>query len=49
MLLDRLRASLGGRNVIEIGQERDIEIAAEIDKFEVLGVLDPQKGEIRAG
>lgn len=48
MLLDRLRASLGGRNVIEIGQERDIEIAAQIDKLDVLGVLDPEKGEIRA-
>jgi 2-phosphosulfolactate phosphatase len=49
LLLDRLRASLGGRNVIEIGQERDIEIAAEIDKLDVLGVLDPRNGVIRAG
>jgi 2-phosphosulfolactate phosphatase len=49
MLLDRLRASLGGRNVIEIGQERDIEIAAEIDKFDCLGVLDPKDAVIRAG
>lgn len=49
MLLDRLRASLGGRNVIEIGQEHDIEIAAEIDKLDIVGILDPEKGEIRAG
>lgn len=49
MLLDRLRASLGGRNVIEIGQERDIEIAAEIDKLDVVGVFDPEMGVIRAG
>jgi 2-phosphosulfolactate phosphatase len=49
MLLDRLRASLGGRNVIEIGQERDIEIAAEIDKFDCVGILDPKQAVIRAG
>jgi 2-phosphosulfolactate phosphatase len=49
LLLDRLRASLGGRNVIEIGQERDIEIAAEIDKFDVVGILDPANGLIRKG
>lgn len=49
MLVDRLRASLGGRNVIEIGQERDIEIASEIDKLDCTGILDPQTGVIRAG
>ncbi len=49
LLLDRLRASLGGRNVIEIGQERDIEIAAEIDKLDVVGVLDAANGLIRKG
>ena len=49
LLLDRLRDSLGGRNVIEIGQERDIEIAAEIDKLDVVGMLDAVNGVIRKG
>lgn len=48
MLLDRLRASQGGRNVIEIGQERDIEIASEIDRLDCLGKLDPATGRIVA-
>jgi 2-phosphosulfolactate phosphatase len=35
-----LRASRGGRNLIEIGLENDIAIAAEIDKFDLVPVLD---------
>ncbi len=41
-----LRASLGARNLIEIGQERDIEIAAEVDKFDLVPVFDPRSGLI---
>lgn len=46
-LAEFLRASTGGRNLIEIGHERDIEIAAQIDKFEVLPELDLKSWEIR--
>lgn len=35
-----LRHSRGGRNLIEIGLENDISIAAEIDKFELVPELD---------
>ena len=35
-----LRQSRGGRNLIEIGMENDIVIAAEIDKFDLVPVLD---------
>lgn len=47
-LAEFLRASTGGRNLIEIGHERDIEIAAQIDKFDALGELDLRTWEIRA-
>jgi 2-phosphosulfolactate phosphatase len=39
-LADCLRASRGGRNLLEIGHERDIEIAAQIDKFDFVAELD---------
>ena len=35
-----LRDSLGARNLIEIGLERDIEIAAQLDKLETVPELD---------
>ena len=35
-----LRQSRGGRNLIEIGLENDIAIAAEIDRFDLVPVLD---------
>lgn len=35
-----LRQSRGGRNLIEIGMENDIAIAAEIDRFDLAPVLD---------
>ncbi len=41
-----LRGSLGARNLIEIGQERDIEIAAQIDKFNLAPRLDVSRWEI---
>ncbi len=35
-----LRASRGGRNLIEIGHENDIDLAAQIDKFDRVPELD---------
>jgi 2-phosphosulfolactate phosphatase len=42
-----LKDSRGGRNLIEIGQENDIEIAAQIDKFDVVPELDLANWRIR--
>lgn len=39
-LAGALRHTRGGRNLIEIGMENDIAIAAEIDKFDIVPVLD---------
>jgi len=41
-----LRGSQGARNLIEIGQERDIEICATVDKFDLVPVLDVPRWEI---
>lgn len=46
-LAEFLRACQGGRNLLEIGHERDIEIAAQIDKFDLLAELDLNAWEIR--
>ncbi|MDP7019796.1 MAG: 2-phosphosulfolactate phosphatase [Pirellulaceae bacterium] len=43
-----LRDSSGARNLIEIGQEEDIEIAAQIDRVSIVPRLDLDKWEIRA-
>lgn len=42
-----LRHSRGGRNLIEIGMENDIAIAAEIDKFDVVPVVDTTSWRVR--
>jgi len=39
--------SRGGRNLIEIGQENDIEIAAQIDRFDIVPELDLATWRIR--
>lgn len=39
-LSQALRASRGGRNLIEIGHENDIDLAAEIDRFDLVAELD---------
>lgn len=39
-LASHLRSSLGARNLIELGMERDIEIAAQIDQFDFVPELD---------
>lgn len=46
-LSERLRASRGGRNVLRLGQENDIDIAATLDKFDLAPRLDPKTWEIR--
>ncbi len=40
LLGQTLRATLGGRNLIEIGHENDIDLAAQIDRFDLLAELD---------
>ena len=42
-----MRQSRGGRNLIEIGQANDIEIAAQIDKFDIAPFLDVSRWTIR--
>lgn len=46
-LAEYLRASTGGRNLIEIGHERDIDIAAQIDRCDLIAELDMKSWEIR--
>ncbi|MEQ8785168.1 MAG: 2-phosphosulfolactate phosphatase [Pirellulaceae bacterium] len=46
-LAEVLRRSCGGRNMLELGQERDIEIAARIDSLELTPVLDLAAWTIR--
>jgi len=47
-LLQALRGSYGGRNMIDLGNDRDIEIAAEIDRCEVVPELNLQTWQITA-
>ena len=46
LLGQALRASRGGRNLIEIGHENDIDLAAQIDKFDLVAELDLQTWRI---
>jgi 2-phosphosulfolactate phosphatase len=48
LLGQALRASRGGRNLIEIGHENDIDLAAEIDRFDLVAELDLQTWRITA-
>jgi 2-phosphosulfolactate phosphatase len=43
-----LRDSRGGRNLIDTGQENDIDLAAQIDKFDIVPHLDLTTWRIRA-
>ncbi len=45
-LIDRLRSSRGGRNLIDIGHEHDIAIAADIDRFTNVPELNLQTWRI---
>jgi hypothetical protein len=46
LLVNALRDSLGGRNLMAIGMGRDIAAAAEIDRFEIVPSFDPASGRI---
>ena len=48
-LHETLRNSFGARNLIEIGLERDIEIAAQLDNLEVVPELDLARWRITSG
>ena len=45
--LRTMRASAGGRNLVELGFHRDIERASQIDLFDVVPAWDPASGELR--
>jgi 2-phosphosulfolactate phosphatase len=47
-LIEAMRASHGGRNLIQIGLERDIELAAEVDRFSIVPRFNPASGQIVA-
>ncbi len=46
-LADRLKQSRGGRNVLRLGQENDIDLAATLDRFHVVPKLSTETWEIR--
>jgi 2-phosphosulfolactate phosphatase len=46
-LLEALRNSYGGRNLVALGYEADIEHAARCDLFDIVPECDPQSGRIR--
>ncbi len=46
-LAEILRSSLGARNLIEIGMEGDIEIAARVDAFDFVAEVDKDLWEVR--
>ncbi len=47
-LSQAMRESRGGRNLIELGQQDDIDIAAQIDKFTIAPQLDLKRWRIEA-
>ena len=46
-LADEFRLSAGGRNLLSIGMNADIECAAEIDRFDLVPRFDAATGEVR--
>ena len=47
-LLSVLRHSRGGSNLVELGFDRDIEFAAHVDSYDLVGEFFPRTGEVRA-
>jgi 2-phosphosulfolactate phosphatase len=47
-LLAALRASRGGRNLVELGFDADIELAAQVDSLDLVGEYFPKTGSIEA-
>jgi 2-phosphosulfolactate phosphatase len=48
-LVEAMRASRGGQNLIEIGMAADIELAARIDRHAIVPTYDAHSGEIAIG
>lgn len=48
-LREALRASAGGRNLMELGFDRDIDECARVDWTAIIPVFDPNDGSIRSG
>lgn len=45
-LLEALRASRGGTNLIALGMDRDIQLAAQVDRYALVARFDPGSGQI---
>jgi len=48
-LTEAMRASRGGRNLIEIGMASDIELAARVDRHAIVPAYDAKRGLIELG
>ncbi len=48
LLAKQLRKSLGGKNLVALGMEKDILLASKIDQFECIPELNPERTRIRA-
>ena len=48
-LLEAMRSSRGGRNLVRLGLDADIEFCSRVDSLEVLPCFDPAAGEVRRG
>jgi 2-phosphosulfolactate phosphatase len=46
-LLSILRRSRGGSNLVELGFDRDIEFASQVDSFDLVAEYFPQTGDVR--
>lgn len=47
-LIEAMRASRGGENLVALGMSGDIELAARIDRFTIVPRFDPASGRIEA-
>ena len=47
-LLEAVRQSQGGKNLIKLGYDADIQFAANIDRFSIVPTYDAESGSIRA-
>lgn len=47
-LLNAVRASQGGRNLIALGYDADIEFAANVDRFSIVPTYHPDSGSIKS-
>jgi phosphosulfolactate phosphohydrolase-like enzyme len=47
-LLAAMRSSRGGRNLVRLGLDADIEFCSRADRFAVVPVFDPAVGRVSA-